>query len=54
MQRFKSTESAQSFLSVHSSIYNNFYLQRHIISRKTLPNFRINAMSAWQSAAATA
>ena len=52
MQRFKSPGSAQRFLSVHSSIYNNFYLQRHLISRNTLRQFRIDAMSAWQSATA--
>jgi putative transposase len=54
MQRFKSTESTQSFISVHSSIYNNFYLQRHLISRNTLRQFRIDAMRAWQSATAAA
>jgi putative transposase len=54
MQRFKSPGSAQIFLSVHSSIYNNFYLQRHLISRNTLRQFRIDAMRAWQSATAAA
>jgi putative transposase len=54
MQRFKSPGSAQRFLSVHSSIYNNFYLQRHLISRNTLRQFRIDAMRAWQSATAAA
>jgi len=46
MQRFKSSGSAQKFLSVHSSIYNNFYLQRHLISRKTLRQFRIDAIES--------
>lgn len=54
MQRFKSPGSAQRFLSIHSSIYNNFYLQRHLISRNTLRQFRIDAMSVWQSATAAA
>jgi putative transposase len=54
MQRFKSPGSAQRFLSAHSTIYNNFYLQRHQISRNTLRQFRIDAMSAWQSATAAA
>jgi len=40
MQRFKSARSAQRFLSVHSSIYNLFNFQRHLISRDTLREFR--------------
>ena len=31
MQRFKSTGSAQRFLSVHSSVYNLLNIQRHLI-----------------------
>ena len=33
MQRFKSTGSAQRFLSVHGAVYNTFNVQRHLISR---------------------
>ena len=54
MQRFKSPGSAQRFLSVHASIYNTFYVQRHLISRKTLRQFRDEAMSVWQIATAAA
>jgi len=54
MQRFKSPGSAQRFLSVHASIYNTFYVQRHLISRKTLRQFRDEAMSIWQIATAAA
>jgi len=54
MQRFKSPISAQRFLSVHASIYNTFYVQRHLISRKTLRQFRDEAMSVWQIAIAAA
>jgi len=54
MQRFKSPGSAQRFLSVHASIYNTFYVQRHLISRKTLRQFRDEAMSVWQIAIAAA
>jgi len=54
MQRFKSPGSAQRFLSVHASIYNTFYIQRHLISRKILRQFRDEAMSVWQIATAAA
>jgi len=36
MGRFKSPGSMQRFLSVHDAIYNQFNLQRHLISRRTL------------------
>jgi len=54
MQRFKSPGSAQRFLSTHAAIYNTFYVQRHLISRKTLRQFRGEAMSVWQAATAAA
>ena len=40
MQRFKSARSAQRFLSTHATVYNTFNVQRHLISRKTLRQFR--------------
>ena len=49
MQRFKSAKSAQIFLSIHASIYNIFNVQRHLISRKNLRQFRGEAMSVWQT-----
>ena len=54
MQRFKSARSAQRFLSTHATVYNTFNVQRHLISRKTLRQFRNQAMSLWQTATATA
>ncbi len=48
MQRFKSPGSAQRFLSTHAVIYNTFYTQRHLISRKTLREFRTAAMEEWR------
>jgi hypothetical protein len=41
-------------LSTHAAVYNTFYTQRHLISRKTLRQFRNEAMSIWKIAAATA
>ena len=49
MQRFKSAGSAQRFLSVHSSIYNLFNIQRHLISRDTLRQFRDIAATEWSN-----
>ena len=54
MQRFKSPGSAQRFLSTHAAVYNNFNVQRHLISRRTLRQFRGTAMSEWQTATAAA
>ncbi len=54
MQRFKSPGSAQQFLSTHAAVYNTFNVQRHLISRRTLRQFRGAAMSEWQTATAAA
>lgn len=54
MQRFKSPGSAQRFLSVHAAVYNTFNIQRHLISRGTLRQFRFEAMSHWHEATAAA
>ncbi len=45
MQRFKSSGSAQRFLSMHSATYNTFDVQRHLIPRRTLRAFRVEAMA---------
>jgi len=47
MQRFKSPGSAQPFLAVYSSIYNLFNIQRHLISRNSLRQFRDIATAQW-------
>lgn len=49
-QKFKSQGSAQRFLSAHGAVYNIFNLQQHLISRKTLRQFRIEANGAWAAA----
>src|SRR5258708_2027867 len=52
MQRFKSARPAQHFLNVHSAVYNNFNLQRHLVSRSTLRIFRTEATAQWHAATA--
>jgi putative transposase len=49
MQLFKSAGSAQRFLSIHAAIYNTFYTQRHLISRRSLRQFRTEAMEQWRA-----
>lgn len=54
MQRFKSPGSAQRFLSIHATVYNIFNIQRHLIPRNILRQFRDEAMKEWQKATAAA
>ncbi len=54
MKRFKSARSAQRFLSTHSAVYNCFNVQRHLISRRTLRQFRDEAISTWNLATTAA
>jgi hypothetical protein len=46
--------SAQRFLSIHAAVHNTFNLQRHMISRPTLPTFRAEATAEWEAAVAAA
>ena len=48
MQRFKSPASAQRFLAIHAAVYNLFNVQRHLVSRRTLRQFRGDAMRQWR------
>jgi hypothetical protein len=50
MQGFKSPGSARRFLSMHSAVNNTFNLQRHLISRRKLRLFRVEATKQWRSA----
>jgi putative transposase len=43
-----------AFLSMHAPVHYTFNLQRHLISRRTLPTFRTEAMQAWQKATTAA
>jgi len=53
MQRFKSTGSAQRFLSSHAAVHNTFNTQRHLVSRRTLRHFRAEAANTWEVATAS-
>ena len=50
MQGFKSPGSAQRFLSMHAAVHNTFNLQRHLVSRRTLRQFRAEAAQTWKNA----
>jgi putative transposase len=54
MQRFKSQGQAQRFVATYGAIYNNFNIERHLISRKTMRRFRASAMEEWLAASAAA
>ena len=48
----KSLAFAQRFLTTHAAIYNTYYVQRHLISRLTLRQFRAEAEHSWKLATA--
>jgi len=52
MQRFKSSGSAQRFLSAHAAVHNTFNAQLHLVSRRTLRHFRADAAATWEAATA--
>lgn len=46
--RYKSPEFAQRFLSMLAAVYNSFYVQRPLQSRRTFKQFRSEAFAVWQ------
>ena len=46
-QRFKSPGSAQRFLSIRAAVYNAFYVQRHLLSRRIFKAFRTETFAVW-------
>ena len=51
-RRFKSTQQAQRFLTVHAAVYNLFNLGRHLVSARNYRFFRLRAFASWNYAAA--
>jgi putative transposase len=52
MRRFKSTQQAQRFLSVHAAVHNLFNLGRNLISAKHYRLIRERAFASWEYATA--
>jgi putative transposase len=48
MQRFKSAEQAQKFLSAHSMIYGHFRPRRHLMTTGEYRRVRTKAFRIWQ------
>ena len=48
MQRFKSPEQAQNFLSAHSFIYGHFHPRRHLLAANAYRAVRSEAFKIWQ------
>jgi putative transposase len=49
MQGVKSAGSAQRFLFTHAASTNTFNVQRHLITRKTMRQFRSESMNTWRT-----
>ena len=52
MRRFKSTQQAQRFLSIHAMVYNLFNFGRHLIPAAYYRLLRQRAFVSWKYAAA--
>jgi putative transposase len=48
MQRFKSPDQAQRFLSAHSLIYGHFRPRRHLMTAPDYRRSRAKALRIWQ------
>jgi putative transposase len=48
MQRFKSAEQAQRFLSAHAIIYSHFRPRRHLMSADQHRRARTKAFEIWR------
>jgi putative transposase len=52
MRRFKSTQQAQRFLSVHTAVRNLFNHCRSLVSAKHYRLFRQRAFASWEDVTA--
>lgn len=48
MLHFRQMRSLQKFVSIHSSVYNHFYHQRHLINRQKFKADRSAALAEWR------
>tara|TARA_R110000787_G_scaffold112831_3_gene221758 strand:- start:3105 stop:3713 length:609 start_codon:yes stop_codon:yes gene_type:complete len=48
MSLFRRMRSLQTFVSIHSSVYNHFYFERHVNSRIRFKQKRDAALSEWR------
>jgi putative transposase len=48
MQRFKSPEQAQDFLSAHAFIHSHFHPHRHLLTANSYRAIRTEAFNIWQ------
>jgi putative transposase len=48
MQRFKSSDQAQRFLSAHAFIYGHFHPRRHRMSATSYRAARVTAFETWR------
>jgi len=51
-QRFKTAKSTQRFLSTFTAFYNQFNIQRHLLSRTIMKAHREQALASWASVSA--
>ena len=52
MQHFKSQGAAQLFVATHAAFYNAFYVQRHLLSRRSFRRRLSETTQLWAAATA--
>ncbi len=49
MLRFRQMKTLQKFVSVHTSFYNHFNSERHLVDGQTYRTRRSAALAKWQN-----